>query len=130
MNSKKELVKEIKALKKEVLKYYKNNRLEWINKEYWSIQFNEAKRLNDLRELEILKQILKLILYYYNETASLIRYYSDNDIDFDDLGSINEYFIRQGRSAMDFAALRHLASGLYDIIVSADVVSEFGYLNL
>lgn len=127
MNSKKELVKEIKALKKEVVKYYKKKKLKWINKELWTRQFNEANSLDDLQELKILKEMLNFILYYYDNTVSLIKYpYIDDNVNFDELGPIDEYFIIKGYSPMDFSTLRHLASGLYDILVSADVVSEFG----
>lgn len=128
MNSKKKLVREIKVLKKQVEKYYKTNKLKWINKELWIRQFNEAKRLDDLQELAILKEMLNFILYYFDNTVSLIKYpYIDDNVNFDELGPIEEYFIRNGESPMDFATLRHLASGLYDILVSAEVVSQFGY---
>ena len=61
-SQKKQLVAEIKALKKEVKKKLGKN---WIdrNKSMWLRNFKEAKRLDDLEELKTLKQMLKFIPY-------------------------------------------------------------------
>ena len=128
-SQKKQLVAEIKALKKEVKKKLGKN---WIdrNKSMWLRNFKEAKRLDDLEELKTLKQMLKFILYYYDTNVSLIKYpYEDDNVNFEELGRIDEYVeIYSGGLVMGFAALRRLAENpLYDVLLNADVVSGFGF---